>query len=337
MIGRAIGVALTGLAGLAIGTGPGQAGPRGYDVDIFLAGTPRTHLERSAEPVQAAPPPVSGAAHARPESGAHRPEDVPAPAYGVANPPQRPATEPVVYNPDYLLNYPLNLLRIAVRPFSLDPDQALANGLVALGTLALIFADRPVRDFVQQSLRGGFTDFLSDVASPMGDNKVGFGGLFGAYLAGEVASDRRLKEVGLLGVQAVAISQLAVGGLKSATGRLRPNATDNVDDFGGPGTRDGNSFPSGHATNAFAIATIIDGVYDDWRLSSIAYGFAGLTAFARVNDNKHWLSDVFFASALGYAVGRIVVVTSPFRADTLVAVVPAIGEDGAGARLLMRF
>ena len=36
----------------------------------------------------------------------------------------------------------------------------------------------------------------------------------------------------------------------------------------------------------------------------LAYGLAGLVAVSRVQLNKHWVSDVFIGSAIGYFVGK---------------------------------
>jgi len=62
-----------------------------------------------------------------------------------------------------------------------------------------------------------------------------------------------------------------------------------------------DSFPSGHAIVAWAVATPFALEYNaPW-----LYGVAGLTTLARAGSNKHWVSDTVAGSLLGYGIGRI--------------------------------
>lgn len=77
----------------------------------------------------------------------------------------------------------------------------------------------------------------------------------------------------------------------------------------GPGFSTSNlSFPSGHASSAFAIATVIALEYGDRAfVPPLAYGIATLAAFSRVNDNAHWASDVFFGAIVGYLTAKAII------------------------------
>src|SRR2546430_15385507 len=65
-------------------------------------------------------------------------------------------------------------------------------------------------------------------------------------------------------------------------------------------------FPSGHAKNAFAIASAIAGNSKGWLVPTMAYTVASSIAFARMNDNVHWASDVFAGALIGTATGRTI-------------------------------
>ena len=69
-----------------------------------------------------------------------------------------------------------------------------------------------------------------------------------------------------------------------------------------------NSFPSGHTTEAFAIATVFERRYrrHKW-VPWLAYGVAGAIAFSRITLQSHFPSDDFVGAAVGYAVGRYLV------------------------------
>ena len=104
--------------------------------------------------------------------------------------------------------------------------------------------------------------------------------------------------------------------IKSVAGRARPYASPgNPRDFVlGRGISDGGdfqSFPSGHATAACAFASAADAEWSRLRpsrprlLGSAAlYSMATLTAVSRVYHDKHWMSDVLLASAIGFVTGR---------------------------------
>lgn len=63
------------------------------------------------------------------------------------------------------------------------------------------------------------------------------------------------------------------------------------------------SFPSGHTSHSFTIAAISHELYGQ-KIGFLSYGIAMLVAISRINDNKHYLSDVIFGAGLGTAVGR---------------------------------
>ena len=67
---------------------------------------------------------------------------------------------------------------------------------------------------------------------------------------------------------------------------------------------DRKSFPSGHATTAFAFAGIVGAEHGVWAAIP-AYIIATNTAYSRINDNKHYLHDVVGGATLGlsYALG----------------------------------
>ena len=139
----------------------------------------------------------------------------------------------------------------------------------------------------------------------------------GLWLSGRLAGDNTRERVGLRSLEAVVVSGVLGGAIKGVTGRARPDASDNPRDFvlgSGIGTRDAfQSFPSGHATAAWAFVSAVDA---EWgRLSPARprwvpvalYALAALTGVSRVYHNRHWASDVVMGSALGFVSGRAIV------------------------------
>ena len=90
-----------------------------------------------------------------------------------------------------------------------------------------------------------------------------------------------------------------------AAGRERPDATLSSNQW----RRGGDSFPSLHASAAFAIGTVFAESGNDeyrWVRRIVGYGIAGATAYVREKDNVHWLSDTVAGAALGIATARFV-------------------------------
>jgi undecaprenyl-diphosphatase len=58
------------------------------------------------------------------------------------------------------------------------------------------------------------------------------------------------------------------------------------------------SFPSGHASRAFALAAFV-GLRFRWRAGSAAFGFAVLVGLSRIYLGVHWPSDVVAGALLG--------------------------------------
>lgn len=82
------------------------------------------------------------------------------------------------------------------------------------------------------------------------------------------------------------------------------------------------SFPSGHTSTAFASAGSLSYAYG-WKAAVPSYLLATTTFFARLDDNKHWLSDLVVATTIGVFFAR----SSAFHHGNLV---PLIFNDGGG-------
>jgi membrane-associated phospholipid phosphatase len=90
-----------------------------------------------------------------------------------------------------------------------------------------------------------------------------------------------------------------------ASGRERPDETTSPNEW----RQGGDSFPSLHATAAWAVGTVFAESGNDeyrWVRRIIGYGVAAGTSYARVSENVHWLSDSVAGAALGIATARFV-------------------------------
>jgi len=88
-------------------------------------------------------------------------------------------------------------------------------------------------------------------------------------------------------------------------GRARPSTGESSHSFHPFSTRSRfASFPSGHASSAFAVATVIADQSNKTYIDVLAYSLATLVAISRVHIDKHWASDILVGSAIGYFVAK---------------------------------
>ena len=176
-------------------------------------------------------------------------------------------------------------------------------GLAVAGTMR--WADRPAdrynRGKPPRSERRLWNN-VSDLSA--NGSLVVLGGLF---VAGYGFGQDRARRVWLEGVEASLIaSSLLSPVLKMSVGRHRPDAQSHAFNFR---PFSGNaSFPSGHTTQAFAIAVVLATAYSDHPWVGItALSVAGAVGYSRLYLHKHFLSDVMAGAVLGSAVGCEVV------------------------------
>lgn len=171
----------------------------------------------------------------------------------------------------------------------------------AIGTT--FFLDRPARGFLQAN-RSRTLNGIADMMRPMGEPVV-YGSVAGGMLvAGLVSNDDDLKRAAGRLILAEAVTLASVQLIKFISGRVRPDSTSDPFRFR-PFRNRQSGFVSGHAAMAFTLATTLgDEIEQNW-VDILLYTFAGGTAWSRLNDNRHWPSDVAGGALLGYAVARM--------------------------------
>jgi membrane-associated phospholipid phosphatase len=206
---------------------------------------------------------------------------------------------------------PTNILddqkHIWLFPAQLERKRVWIPTLLVLGATAGLVAldahDAPY--FRRTSTFSGFNSIFSGTATAVGTALVPVS----LYGAGVLHSNSKMKQTALLAGEAVAGTEILATVLKETTRRIRPSEIPSNSNFAdsfyeGAGT----SFPSGHAIVAFGAATVVARRYGNHKwVPYVSYGAAALIALSRVTLSAHYISDVFLGGALGYSVGRFVV------------------------------
>ena len=132
------------------------------------------------------------------------------------------------------------------------------------------------------------------------------GAAAGFYLFGRATHNDHARETGRLSAQALIDATIVTEVLKYVMGRQRP-------DFGtgeGHFFDHGKSFPSGHASSVWAVATVVGMEYSHHPLIKYgAFAIAAAVSMSRYTGRNHFLSDVLVGSSIGYGIGRFVYTT----------------------------
>lgn len=175
-------------------------------------------------------------------------------------------------------------------------------GLTAGAIGVVMLLDDDIRSQILKTSEGPAGEF-ADVVEPFGSD-YSWAVLAGFYGAGKLFNDSRASAVAEDGLTSSLIAAgLITPALKSLAGRTRPSQSIHDYQFG----HNGASFPSGHTTQAFAIASVIASHYDSFWVDSLAYGIAAGVGYARVAHGAHFSSDVLTGAIIGIAVGKAVV------------------------------
>ncbi len=182
-------------------------------------------------------------------------------------------------------------------------DLACLAFIGAMG-IGLFASDQKIGNFAQEQ-RTEMTENISSVATYFGNGGVLLGLSAALYAVGEIGEKDVLRRTALLSFESLAGATFFIWTTKFIIGRARPYTGDSSRTFKPFSfSSDYWSLPSGHAASAFAVATTIAGQVESPIVDSLAYGLATLAALSRVHDHKHWASDVFIGSAIGYFAAR---------------------------------
>jgi membrane-associated phospholipid phosphatase len=127
------------------------------------------------------------------------------------------------------------------------------------------------------------------------------------YFGGTAAGSDHFRETGLLSFESLADVTVVELALKSVFDRQRPLEGQGDGEFEASNTRWNSSFPSGHAIETFALASVVAHEYPHKRwVQILAYCYAGGVVGARLAANQHFPGDVMAGGAIGWFVGDYV-------------------------------
>jgi membrane-associated phospholipid phosphatase len=207
------------------------------------------------------------------------------------------------------------LFHDTIRDFGRLPSQETLTWL-GIGAFAATVAhsvDRPISDELSSARA---LDSTFDAGKSVGGARLQFGSALATLAVGHIVKSPKVATIGADLVRAQIISQALTAGIKLAVGRTRPDGTS-------------YSFPSGHTSVTFASATVLTVLqrHLGWKAGIPAYALASYVATSRIQEKRHYLSDVAFGATIGIVSGRTVTIG---RGDNRFAVSPMATQGGGG-------
>jgi membrane-associated phospholipid phosphatase len=222
-----------------------------------------------------------------------------------------------------------------ITPFHWNGTDALRAGGVLAATTTAFLLDDEVKRLMDRNHTAGL-DKVENVVVRYGETKVVIILSGGVYLAGLVGGDPWLRETGLLAGAALLITGAGTQLVKAVAGRARPYTGYGPHYFTPfTGDEDFHSFPSGHATAAFTLSSVLAARIDNPWATAALYGMATATALSRVYSGNHWFSDVVFGALAASAAGRRIV--SVFEGEARPATGFEVIPQPTGISLVYRF
>jgi hypothetical protein len=233
--------------------------------------------------------------------------------------------------PEVLLDDVRHVITSPARWEDAEWKQAGWASLAVVGTALVI--DRPVRDEMRR--HGNNNTFMTQVERFGVQYAAGVVG--GFYLAGVLADDQKALQVAQDGIAASLIaSGIVTPAIKLVAGRSRPREDRGIYNFK-PFSNVNSSFPSGHTTEAFAIASVVANHYDETWVTCTAYSIASLVGLARTYHHAHFTSDVLAGAMIGTWVGKSVVAHNAQLRTGKLTLLPDVSGGLIGVRIVGSF
>jgi len=149
-----------------------------------------------------------------------------------------------------------------------------------------------------------------------GDTMVQSGAALALYAIGRSTHKPGLATLGADLFRAQVVAQGTTQAIKFASRRMRPDGTS-------------LSFPSGHTASAFAMATVLQDHFG-WKAGVPAYLAAAWVGASRIQDDRHFVSDVVAGAVVGLTAGRSVTIG---RGRAQFSLEPVVIRGGVGVSI----
>lgn len=142
----------------------------------------------------------------------------------------------------------------------------------------------------------GFFRFASNA-----EFAIGFAVPAGVVFAGLIKKNNETLKSGIVIIGAEAAALIVTEALKYSVDRTRPFVT--YPDITRKISVNDPSFPSGHTSNSFSLATSLSLEYPKWYIIIPSFSWAGTVSYSRMALGVHYPSDVLAGALIGIGSG----------------------------------
>ncbi|OPY71128.1 MAG: PAP2 superfamily protein [Syntrophorhabdaceae bacterium PtaU1.Bin034] len=251
----------------------------------------------------------------------------------------KPAPGESFFSKDYFGLLLEDTTHVLTAPARWEKKEWITFSLAALGVGAAVLLDKPVWDMIQRNETQTSRD-IADVVGLIGSGynlavPVTF------YIVGEASDNTKAKVVAL---DSLAASMIAAGiihpVLKIMVGRSAPRDDEGTLSFRPFDLAIDKSFPSGHAAQCFALASVISAHYNETWVKATSHSIASVASLARVYQGEHFLSDWVAGALIGAAVGNAVFHFNEHwrreKKQQNVFLLPLVGRSAVGLTVSLR-
>lgn len=190
--------------------------------------------------------------------------------------------------------------------------------------VVLVFEDQIVDPIQEEAVRTKPFGKSAKIGDWIGLGFPNFIYVAGQSVAGFYGNDKGYeRSLGMLKASLYSMSVTQV--LKVTVREQRPSNKDQRD-----------SFPSGHATMAFAFGGYIFEEHG-WQWGVPALALSAFSGLSRINDNRHYLHDVIFGATIGMAYGVGLSKYSKKKEKMAYMLVPLVDSQTKGLALVKDF
>ncbi|MCB9250504.1 MAG: phosphatase PAP2 family protein [Ignavibacteriales bacterium] len=234
-----------------------------------------------------------------------------------------------------------NNLNFFSRPAEFNSSDWFKLAGVTVATGALMTIDKEVQIEMAKH-HSNFQNDITKVGKYYGEIVPIAVSAIGVYGGGLIFGNNEMRTTGRILIESLVASGITTTILKSIIGRSRPYKNEGEFKFNFFETKTSNtSLPSGHTTVAFTISTVLAERIDNIYASIGLYGLASLTAYERIYDDRHWLSDTFLGAVIGISAGKffsdLETESENKKSNVSFHVAPYLNLESPGVSVLIQF
>lgn len=204
---------------------------------------------------------------------------------------------------NYVQSYWYNGVDLLKSPFHFNKEQWITTGGTILFAGAVIALDEPI-NLTMETWDSKAANNFGKAGEIVGGAPFQLGISGGAMLVGAVTKKDGWLQFGLDNLQAQAFTGGITLIVKNVFHRARPETGEGAYSWYGPFNGWGNdSYYSGHTAMAFSTATMIFlHSKKKWWVGLLGYGAATAVGVSRMQQQKHWCSDVVMGAVMGTVI-----------------------------------